>query len=108
MVREVVVSGPVYFGEDYLVPIPLLEVIDQLVPFGLEGVAPVTLLHVEVKEHEFVRLSVNNMVELFGALNSETLRIFPPLVRLAHRHVQYDQNRHEESLECHIERCLLI
>ena len=63
VVGQIVIIWPIYRCKNDTVSEPLCEIINQLVPIGLERHAPVTLLHVKVKHDELARVLVDELVQ---------------------------------------------
>ena len=76
---EIVILWAVNLCKNNLRSIPLFEVINYLVPLSLKCIAPMTLLHVEIQHNKLVRLWFHQLFELFGGVNHQAFRIFPPV-----------------------------
>lgn len=83
VISEVVIVWPINFGEDYLITEPVFEIVIKLIPVFLEDLAPVALLHVEIKQNKLVWTLVDEVVEVFRRVDHDTLGVFPPPLGLS-------------------------
>ncbi len=59
VIAQVVILGPIYLCENYTLSKPVREIVNELIPLGLENLALVAILHVEVQHDELTRVFID-------------------------------------------------